>query len=103
MKRVMNACLAVCLVACSAEDPLTRAGVWHPTGANDTNLAAMVADPDDLVTGVPNRMADGQVAAAAVTRYRAGKVKNLPDSFISKIAPITVNNGAPLAGPTGEE
>ncbi len=103
MRPVISACLAVCLAACSVADPLTRPGVWHPTGANDANLAAMVADPDDLVTGVPNRMADGQVAVAAVTRYRAGKVKNLPDSFISKIAPITVNNGASPAGSAGDE
>ena len=29
----------------------------------------MIADPQDLVTGVANRTADGQVAAAAVARY----------------------------------
>ncbi len=91
------------LLALSACDPLTRPGVWHPVAANDANLAAMVADPEDLVTGVPNRMADGQVAAAAVARYRAGKVKELPDSFISKVAPITVNNGAAAPAAAGDE
>ena len=101
--RAVSACLAVCLAGCSAEDPLTRPGLWHPTGANDANLAAMIADADDLVTGVPNRTADGQVAAAAVARYRAGKVKGLPDSFISKIAPITVSNGAQPAASTEAE
>ena len=78
------------LSACAAEDPLTRPGLWHPVGANDANLAAMVADPDDLVTGVADRRVDGQVAAAAVARYRAGKVKELPDSSIAKVGPAAV-------------
>ena len=89
------------LAGCAMEDPLTRPGLWQPIGANDTNLVATIADPQDLVTGVPERVADGQIAAAAVARYRAGKVKDLPDASISKIAPITVNNngGSASAGP----
>ena len=63
----------------------------------------MVADPDDLVTGVADRRADGQVAAAAVARYRAGRVKDLPDASISKIAPIAINTGASAAAPAGGE
>ena len=94
MRPALTLFLALSTGACAFEDPLTRPGLWHPVGANDLNLRAMVADPDDLVTGVPDRTADGQVAAAAVARYRAGKVKELPDSFISKVAPITVNNNA---------
>ncbi len=103
MKRATLLALPLALAACAAEDPLTRAGLWRPIGANDTNLAAMIADPDDLVTGVPNRVADGQIAAAAVARYRAGKVKDLPEASISKVAPITVNNGASAAAPSGGE
>ena len=90
------------LAGCAAQDPLTRPGLWHPVGANDANLQAMVADTDDLVTGVANRRADGQVAAAAVVRYRAGRVKELPDSGISKIAPIAINT-APAAALAGGE
>ena len=63
----------------------------------------MIADPADLVTGVPNRTADGQVAAAAVARYRTGKVKQLPDSAISKVAPITASTAvAPHQPPPRE-
>ena len=96
MRRILWACSLLCATSCAFEDPLTRPGLWHPVGANEANLRAMVADPDDLVTGMADRRADGQVAAAAVARYRAGKVKDLPDSTISKIAPISVNT-APAA------
>ena len=74
-------------------DVYERPGNWRPVGANDANLRAMVADPDDLVTGVADHQADGQVVAAAVARYRAGKVKDLPDVSISKVAPAA-NNGS---------
>ena len=102
MRPAVALAIPLALAAC-ASDPLTGSGLWHPVGANDTNLAAMIADPEDLVTGVPNRTVDGQVAAAAVARYRAGKVKELPDSYVSKVAPITVNNGAPAAATSGAE
>ena len=103
----MRAILAVgsllCAAGCAGEDPLTRSGQWHPIGANDANLRAMIADPDDLVTGVASRTADGQVVAAAVARYRSGRVKDLPDVTISKVAPIQVNNAAPAAAPAAGE
>ena len=93
-------CVTLFLSGCAFEDPLTRAGLWHPVGANDANLAAMVADPDDLVTGMADGRADGQVVAAAVAHYRAGKVKNLPDSSIAKVgaaAPAAVAPAATVA------
>ena len=54
MNRLMALSLPLALAACAMEDPLTRPGLWQPIGANATNLAAMVADPQDLVTGVPD-------------------------------------------------
>ena len=90
------------LAGCAFEDPLTRPGLWEPVGANDANLRAMVADPEDLVTGVADRRADGQVAAAAVARYRAGKVKELPDSAISKVAPNSASTPQ-VSSPVGSE
>ncbi len=87
--------------ACAAEDPLTRAGLWEPTGANDTNLRAMIADPDDLVAGAADSRADGSVVAAAVARYRAGKLKSLPDVSASQISPISAGAGGGAAVPAG--
>ena len=34
-----------------AYDPYLRTDVWQPTGANAANIAAMVADPHDLISG----------------------------------------------------
>ncbi len=90
------------LSGCAAVDPLTRPGLWQPVGANDANLAAMVADPNDLVTGVVDRRMDGQVAAAAVARYRAGKVKDLPDSNIAEFGPAAATGAASASGPSVE-
>lgn len=74
------------LCGCTTLDPLTRDGLWHPTGANQANLAAMVVDPADLVRGKDYEGTDGQLAAAAVARLRVNRVKQLPDSYIAKVA-----------------
>lgn len=73
------------LAGCSQIDPLTKEGVWRPTGANDANLRAMVAVPSDLAYGRAARTSDGGMAARAVERLRTGKVYPLPDTGISKI------------------
>ncbi|WP_158744283.1 hypothetical protein [Acidisphaera sp. L21] len=62
-------------------------------GSNDANLRAMIADPQDLVTGVADGRADGQVVANAVGRYRLGKTYQLPDASISKVSPISISTG----------
>lgn len=46
--------------------------------ANTANLGMMLANPRDLIQGRPSGNADGTAAAAAVQRYRAGKVTPLP-------------------------
>ena len=39
------------LAACQDMDPYARTDVWQPTGANAGNIAAMVANPHDLIRG----------------------------------------------------
>ena len=85
-------CLATVVLLLAGCDVEQRPGTWTPIGANDANLHAMIADPDDLVTGVADNRADGQVIAAAVARYRAGKVKELADSSVSRVAPLATNS-----------
>ena len=92
----MLGCLTV-VSACAQTDPYTREGVWRPNGANDKNLRAMIADPDDLMIGAADNLADGQVMSAAVARYRSGRVKELGGEAASKISPITVNAGGSAA------
>jgi hypothetical protein len=54
MSRTLRlACTAglLTLVGCDQRDPYLRNDVWKPTGANAGNIAAMVADPHDLISG----------------------------------------------------
>jgi len=86
------------LAGCSQIDPLTKEGVWRPTGANDANLRAMVAVPSDLAYGRAARTSDGNLAARAVERLRTGRVYPLQDAGISKIA----SGGGAAAAPQGQ-
>jgi hypothetical protein len=86
-------------------DPFERPGTWRAGGIYEDNLRAMLADPQDARRGVAEPGADGQLAAAAVTRLRTGHVKPLPEIGISQIG---TNGGAqpaaapaPTAGATG--
>jgi hypothetical protein len=77
--------LALAVAGCAGTDPLTRAGVWHPNGANRANLEAMAANPADLRAGHGSATADGDLAAAAVARLRQGRVRPLPQSGIAEL------------------
>jgi type IV pilus biogenesis protein CpaD/CtpE len=39
------------LAGCDSRDPYLRTDVWQPSGANAGNIAAMVANPQDLISG----------------------------------------------------
>ncbi len=74
------------LAGCAATDPLLNPHLWHPSGVNEANIAAEVADPADLTHGrAAASGVDGELAAAAVLRLRTGHVKALPDSAISDL------------------
>lgn len=85
MRCIFTALVLLPLAACSVFDPYVREGTWRPTGANNANLAAQIIHPSDLVRGVDYAPMDGTMTTAAVSRYRTGKVKPLPDSSISTI------------------
>ena len=80
---------------CAQLDPLTKEGVWRPTGANDANLRAMVAVPGDLAYGRAARTADGNTAARAVNRLRTGRVYQLPEVTTSTFGGGGGGGGAP--------
>ncbi len=74
------------LMGCAATDPLLNDNGARPTGVNELNIAAEVANPDDLVRGRGATVgSDGEKAAAAIVRLRTGHVKALPDSGISDL------------------
>lgn len=62
----------VLLAACTTPavvDPFDRDGMWRPTGVNEANLRAMVADPAHLSRGVAAQTpARGEAAALAAQR-----------------------------------
>ncbi len=62
----------------AARDPWQDPGTWRATGANETNLQAMIANPNDLIAGRGERGASAVLATTAVNRYLTDKIKNLP-------------------------
>ena len=66
-------------------DPLTRAGLWNPEHVSRANLVLMAANPSDLVRGTGDPGSDGTLAAAAVQRLHANKLKKLPDAGLSEV------------------
>ncbi len=100
MRRFFHSLLAcaITLAGCANLDPETRAGEWHPSGANAINLAAMVTRPSDLTHGVGVASADGQQAADAVLRLRTGHVRPLPDSGLAELQLQSSGNNAVAGG-----
>ena len=83
--RTLAIVLLLIVAGCRDTDPVLRPDLWNPVGVNETNIAAMVASPQDLIHGVEGQNADGVRAAAAVRRLETNHVKPLPDSGISEI------------------
>lgn len=67
------------LGACQDLDPYTRSGTWQPTGANQGNLAAMVANPYDLIRGRGLPASDSKEPTLAINRVSADTPKPLLD------------------------
>lgn len=94
MLRRRLVCIAVlALAGCDMTDPYLREGAWRPNDANEANLRVMVAAPSDLVRGVSSAAGDGQQAAAALDRYRSDKPRQLPESSVAKIVPVSCGSG----------
>jgi uncharacterized membrane protein YgcG len=67
------------LAGCQDLDPYTRSGTWQPTGANQGNLAAMVANPYDLIHGRGSPTTDGKEPTLAINRISTDTPKPLLD------------------------
>jgi hypothetical protein len=87
------------LAACQGEGgDFARPGTWHSSGANQSNLRAMLDDPQDARRGRAAIGDRGQAGAVAVRRLESGRRFPLPASTLSKIAPISPE---PVAQPMG--
>jgi hypothetical protein len=63
------------MAGCAQTDPYQRIGAWQPSGVVDGNLAAMVADPRDLIRGHGDPTPEPHAAPLAVQRLWADKTK----------------------------
>ena len=68
------------LAGCIDRDPYMRTDVWRPTGANSANLAAMLANPRDLVRGHGSSQTDTKYSAITVDRVSSDKPRSLNPS-----------------------
>lgn len=74
--------LVAVLVGCAHDRP----GTWQPTGANNTNLQAMIADPAHLDRGVGASTDRGAAGADATTRLLEGRRRALPITQTTRTA-----------------
>jgi type IV pilus biogenesis protein CpaD/CtpE len=95
----------VSIAGCANSDPYRRTDVWAPTGSNAGNIAAMVADPNDLIHGRSDNTGDAQQGAAAIDRVRQDRTKPLPGSSgaapSASSAPAAAPGPGPAAAPGG--
>jgi len=61
------------LTGCDQIDPLQRPYMWHATGINEQNIAAMAVNPADLVHGRDSPQRRVVVESDGVTRLWTGK------------------------------
>jgi hypothetical protein len=78
------------LAGCYGGDDFARPGTWSATGANETNLRAMAANPADLQRGVTAGPDRGQQGSLAVSRLQADRRKPLPDTRASRVGAALV-------------
>ncbi len=94
----MRPLLLIALLCGCATDDLERPGTWRPSGANDANLRAMIAEPSHLRSGVAARTERAEPATQAIQRLQTDRRRPLPDS---RAAQIGVNPaGIPSAVPS---
>jgi len=102
MTRISLALLVVSVAGCASSDPYRRTDVWSPTGSNAGNIAAMVAEPNDLLHGRSDNTGDSQQAAAAIDRVRQDRTKPLPDSSGAAPPASSAPAPSPAAAPGGQ-
>jgi hypothetical protein len=79
--RTLSTLIALSLLAlasCDQIDPLSRPYMWHETGVNARNIAAMAANPADLVHGRDSARRRAAADADSVDRLWSGKPVPLP-------------------------
>lgn len=73
-------CATAALAGCMDRDPYRRTDVWRPTGSNAANIAAMVAEPKDLISGRGAAGQTGKPSIVALDRLAVDRPKPLPSA-----------------------
>lgn len=97
------ACLAtlLTLAACNSRDPYLRTDVWEPTGANDANIGAMVANPHDLISGRGSPVQNAGEPALAVGHIWTDQPKPLNNGSSSSSGSGGSNSAGGIGGGGG--
>jgi type IV pilus biogenesis protein CpaD/CtpE len=75
---------ALVIVGCDSTDPYRRTDVWVPTGSNAANIAAMAANPRDLLQGRSEGRTDTRAAVINLQQLWQGQSKPLPRASVSE-------------------
>ena len=86
------------LLAGCAQDQLRAPGTWTPTGANERNLRAMIADPQDLWRGQASATSRGAAGAMPVAVMLDGKPRKLGAVHTSSAAGSEGGGGDAASG-----
>jgi hypothetical protein len=89
------------LTGCDQIDPLKRPYMWHATGVNEQNIAAMAANPSDLVRGRNSPQRRVVVESDGVTRLWTGKQLPLLSDTPGASTSSSSSTGGGAAAPTG--
>lgn len=85
--RQRNALLAIAVItlplaSCTQYGAWNSQGMWQPIGSNSANLRAMIANPQDIVSGRGSVTAPGGEAARAVTNFETGRTPSLASTSV---------------------
>jgi type IV pilus biogenesis protein CpaD/CtpE len=102
MRAIRSVALLSLLTAC-AQDPFERPHTWSlppaGLGANDSNLRAMVSNPNDLVAGTGEDTSTGPLSVRPIDALVTGRRRPLPSVNASTIG-ASEQQGA-QSGPSG--
>lgn len=86
------------VAACQEMDPYARNDMWQPTGANAGNIAAMVANPYDLIRGRGSDRTDSNEPVLAIHRVNTDHPKALLDPGSDSAASSGSSGGGGTTG-----
>lgn len=91
------------VAACQEMEPYARTDMWQPTGANAGNIAAMVANPYDLLHGRGSDRTDSNEPVLAIHRVNTDHTKALldPGGLSSSSSGSSGGGGSGGGGPGG--